>query len=78
MTVDVESLGPKIAELLEQVKPGESVTLVRAGEPVATLAPNKAFRLGEYEALLDRIAEFRKRVDLKDFDIKAAIEEGRR
>lgn len=77
-TVGAYEAKTKLPELLKRVELGEHITIARHGKPVAVLVP-----AGEYPrrdpataaAALKAFAKGRRR---GDFDIRAAIEEGRR
>jgi len=80
----MESIGiydakAKLSELVELAEAGHAVTITRHGRPVARLVPARQARRPDRSALMDEIAAFSKSVRLrKPFDLRKAIEEGRR
>jgi prevent-host-death family protein len=76
-TVGAYEAKTKLPELLKRVELGEHITIARHGRPVAVLIP-----IGEYPrrdpiAAAAAIREFALSHSRGDFDIRAAIEEGR-
>jgi|GraSoiStandDraft_41_1057321.scaffolds.fasta_scaffold1527996_1 prevent-host-death family protein len=69
----------RLSELIERAETGKEVTITRHGKAVAKLVPVRA-RSGKAEraAAFDRLAAFAKTVKAKPFDLRKAIEQGRK
>jgi antitoxin (DNA-binding transcriptional repressor) of toxin-antitoxin stability system len=81
MTVEVESTGVTLAELLEQLQKGDHVNILKDGEPIASLYPARsAYDRERAQEAMDRMDERAKRLGLKfDYEeFKADKEFGRR
>lgn len=80
-TIAIEDAHDRFAELIDDVRHGESVTITEAGIAVAVLNPVEKRRLSPEEAkrALEQLREFRKGITLgNDLTIRDLIEEGRR
>ena len=78
-TVTAEEAERKLQGLLDEVARGETITIVREGVPVATLAPAKERR--DVDRAIEDLRRLRKEVGGKPVtveEIREMIEEGRR
>ena len=68
------------SQIIEKAERGEDFIVTRRGRPVAKIIPFKQEPEMTWEEALEGLREMRKHYRGKpgDFDIKAAIEEGRR
>jgi prevent-host-death family protein len=66
-----------LAELLKRVEGGEHITIAKHGRPVAVLVPVGDYPRKDPAAAAAALKEFARGRSRGDFDIKAAIEEGR-
>lgn len=78
MTVGAYEAKTKLPELLKRVELGEHITIARHGRPVAVLIPAGEYPRRDPVAAVDALKEFARGRRRGDFDIRAAIEEGRR
>lgn len=67
-----------LAQILDRVEQGESITITRRGKPVALLAPAPATKARDRSAVVRDILAFGKGRKLKGADIREMIEQGRR
>jgi prevent-host-death family protein len=67
-----------LPELLKRVESGEHITIARHGRPVAVLVPVGDHPRKDPAAAVAALREFSSGRRRGDFDIRAAIEEGRR
>ena len=67
-----------LAELLDKVAGGESITITKHGNPVAMLVPIRKADRPDPSVTVQRILEFRARHRLDGLSIRGMIEEGRR
>jgi prevent-host-death family protein len=70
-----------LSEMLDEIQKGKDYTITKRGKPVARLVPFSEDRKTRREITLE-LREIRKRTtgepeDLRSFDIREAIEEGR-
>ncbi|HET7036780.1 MAG TPA: type II toxin-antitoxin system prevent-host-death family antitoxin [Thermomicrobiaceae bacterium] len=79
-TVGIYELKTHLAQLVDEVAEGETITITRHGVPVAQLVPPRAKRSQEeIAAAIEELRELRRGVILgDDITIKELIEEGRR
>lgn len=69
----------KLSELVDRVSRGGEVTITKHGKAVAKLVPARARRTeSERAAVIREILEFSKTVKAKPFNLRKAIEWGRR
>ena len=69
----------KLSDLVERVSRGGEVTITRHGAAVAKLVPARARRAGSERAeVIREILEFGKTVKAKRFNLRKAIEQGRK
>ena len=68
----------KLSELIEQAEQGKEVTITRHGKAVAKLVPARSRARAERSRIFDEIEAFAKTVKARRFDLRAAIERGRR
>ena len=68
----------KLPELLKRVELGEHITIARHGRPVAVLVPVGDYPRRDPAASVAALKEFSRGRRRGDFDVRAAIEEGRR
>ena len=66
-----------LADLLKRVEAGEHITIARHGTPIAVLVPAGEYPRKDPAAAAAALKEFARGRSRGDFDIKAAIEEGR-
>jgi prevent-host-death family protein len=68
------------SKILERVKKGENITITQRGKPVAKISPIEEEPEMTYMEAVEAMIEMRKlfRGDPKTFNLKEAIEEGRR
>lgn len=76
-TVGAYEAKTHLAELLDEVEEGGTITIARHGRPVALLVPASAPR-HEVDSLVAAIRAFADRHTLGDMGIREMIEEGRR
>ncbi len=67
-----------LADLLKRVEAGEHITIARHGTPVAVLIPVDDYPRRDPAAAVAALKEFSRGRRRGDFDIRAAIDEGRR
>jgi prevent-host-death family protein len=67
-----------LADLLKRVEAGEHITIAKHGRPVAVLVPAGEYPRRDPAAAVAALKEFARGRRRGDFDIRAAIEEGRR
>ena len=67
-----------LPELLKRVESGEHITIARHGRPVAVLIPVGDYPRRDPAAAVAALREFSRGRRRGDFDIRAAIDEGRR
>jgi prevent-host-death family protein len=67
-----------LPELLKRVESGEHITIARHGTPVAVLIPVGDYPRRDPAAAVTALKEFSRGRRRGDFDIRAAIAEGRR
>ena len=67
-----------LAELLDRVERGESVTITRHGEPVARLVPTPAEQKRNRTDVIRDLLDFSKGRKLEGMSIREMIDEGRR
>lgn len=68
----------RLAELLERVEQGESLTITRRGRPVARLVPVAADRQDQAAQAAARLRTLRKEATLGGLDWRQLRDEGRR
>jgi prevent-host-death family protein len=76
----VEESTTDLAQVLDAVENGETVTILRAGKPVANVLPASSHRNltpEEIERAVEELRELRKGVNLNGLSIREMIEEGR-
>ncbi len=77
--VGIHEAKSRLSELIERAQTGKEVTITRHGKAVAKLVPVRARRgKAERAAAFDAIAAFAKTVKTKPFNLRKAIEQGRR
>jgi prevent-host-death family protein len=67
-----------LPELLKRVESGEHITIARHGTPVAVLVPVGDYPRRDPAAAVAALREFSRGRRRGDFDIRKAIDEGRR
>ncbi len=67
-----------LPDLLKRVEAGEHITIARHGTPVAVLIPVGDYPRRDPAAAVAALKEFARGRRRGDFDIRAAIDEGRR
>lgn len=67
-----------LAQLLDEVAQGETITITRHGVPVAVLAPPPDKQRPDVGAVIDALREFRRGVTLGGLSLREMIEEGRK
>ena len=67
-----------LAQLLEQVSRGETITITKHGVPVALLCPVKTISQEERTRAITELLAFRPKQSLGGLSIRDMIEEGRR
>ncbi len=77
-TVGAYEAKTHLAELLDQVGAGESITITRHGVPVARLCPAPDQPDSTIEETIGEIHRFRQTHSLRGLTVKDMIEEGRR
>lgn len=77
-TVGAYEAKTHLPELLKRVENGEHITIARHGVPVAVLVPVGDYPRSDPAAAVAALKEFSRGRRRGDFDIRAAIEEGRR
>jgi prevent-host-death family protein len=77
-TVGAYEAKTHLPELLKRVEAGEHITIARHGTPVAVLVPAGDYPRKDPAAAVAALKEFARGRRRGDFDIRAAIEEGRR
>jgi prevent-host-death family protein len=77
VTVGAYEAKTKLPELLKRVERGEHITIARHGTPIAVIVPIREFPQKDPVAAGAAIKEFARTHSRGDFDIRAAIEEGR-
>jgi prevent-host-death family protein len=73
----IEATGP-LAEILERVERGESVTITREGKPVAQLVPVHSPQERDHLEAIRELREFGKGRHLDGVTLRELIDEGRR
>ena len=68
----------KLSELVDQAGRGMEVTITRHGKPVAKLVPVRAPAAAGRSKAFDELEAFAKTVKARRFDLRKAIEWGRR
>jgi len=76
-TVGAYEAKTKLPELLKRVELGEHITIARHGTPIAMLIPIGEYPSKDPAAAGAAIKEFARAHSRGDFNIRAAIEEGR-
>jgi prevent-host-death family protein len=66
----------RLAELLDEVEAGHSLTITRHGRPVAILTPLRG-AAGDRRAAIDALREARRGVRLGRLTVRQLIDEGR-
>jgi len=77
-TVGAYEAKTKLPELLKRVELGEHITIARHGKPIAVLIPAGDYPRRDPAAVVAALKEFAHGRRRGDFDIRAAIDEGRR
>jgi prevent-host-death family protein len=81
LTVGAYEARTRFAELLEQVRNGQTITITRRGEPIAELAPAGSGRTAQARAAasaaLERLRRDRPRFSDQPGQIGQAIKDGR-
>ncbi|HYU20475.1 MAG TPA: type II toxin-antitoxin system prevent-host-death family antitoxin [Chloroflexota bacterium] len=77
-TVGAYEAKTHLAQLLEQVGRGETITITKHGIPVAVLAPPPRAERPDVAALIDSWREYRRGITLGGLSLRELIEEGRR
>jgi prevent-host-death family protein len=77
-TVGAYEAKTHLPELLKRVESGEHITIARHGTPVAVLIPVGDYPRRDPAAAVAALREFSLGRRRGDFDIRAAIDEGRR
>jgi prevent-host-death family protein len=79
-TVGAYEAKTHLAQLLDEVAAGESITITRRGVPVAELVPPTTGRAADVGKLIEEWREYRKRrnLTLGGLSIREMVEEGRR
>jgi prevent-host-death family protein len=67
-----------LSSLLARVSRGEKIAITRHGSPVAVLVPAGKAAIGDRQAVVQAIMEFRKANTLQGISVREMIEEGRR
>lgn len=67
-----------LAQLLDEVERGETITITRHGVPVAKLVPPDGKRRYDVDEAIEKLLELRKGLRLDGLSIREMIEEGRR
>ena len=77
--VGIHEAKSRLSELIERAKTGEEVTITRHGKAVAKLVPVRA-RSGKAEraAAFEELAAFARTVKTKPFNLRKAVEQGRK
>ena len=68
----------KLSELIEQAGQGKEVTITRHGKAVAKLVPVRSPATAERAKAFDELEAFAKTVKVRRFNLRKAIESGRR
>ena len=76
-TVGAYEAKTRLPELLKRVERGERITIARHGTPIAAIVPISDLPHRDPVAAGAAIKEFARTHSRGDFDIRAAIEEGR-
>lgn len=77
--IGVYEAKPRLSELIEQAEKGAEVTITRHGKAVAKLVPVRADATEPKRAeVIREILQFSKTVKAKPFDLRKAIESGRK
>jgi prevent-host-death family protein len=76
-TVGAYEAKTKLPEILSRVERGEHITIARHGTPIAVIVPISAYPRKDPKAAGEAIKAFARSHSRGDFDIRAAIEEGR-
>ena len=76
-TVGAYEAKTKLPELLKRVELGEHITIARHGKPIAVLIPVGQYPRRDPAAAAAALKEFARTHSRGDFDVRAAIEEGR-
>lgn len=77
-TIGAYEAKTKLPELLKRVELGEHITIARHGRPIAVLIPAGEYPRRDPSAAVAALREFSHGRHRGDFDIRAAVEEGRR
>ncbi|HET8626394.1 MAG TPA: type II toxin-antitoxin system prevent-host-death family antitoxin [Thermomicrobiales bacterium] len=67
-----------LAQLLDEVERGETITITRHGVPVAKLVPPDGAGRRDVDEAIEKLRELRKGLRLDGLSIREMIEEGRR
>jgi prevent-host-death family protein len=76
-TIGAYEAKTRLAELLDEVEAGHSLTITRHGRPVAVLTPLRG-ATGDRRAAIDALREARRGARLGRLTVRQLIEEGRR
>lgn len=76
-TVGAYQAKTHLAELLNRVSQGETITITRRGEPIAELAPINQNR-SDPHSIAEEIRSLRQGVRLEGLSLREMIQEGRR
>lgn len=77
-TVGAYEAKTKLPELLKRVELGEHITIARHGRPVAVLIPAGEYPRRDPAGAVAALREFSRGRRRGDFDVREAVEEGRR
>lgn len=78
-TVGAYEAKTHLAQLLDEVERGETITITRHGVPVAQLVPPQTRRREDIAEAIEKLRELSQGITLgDDLTIKELIEEGRR
>lgn len=79
-TVGIYELKTHLAQLVDEVAQGETITITRHGVPVAEIVPLRARRGQDIAATVEKLRRLQQEVGatLGDLTIREMIEEGRR
>ena len=79
-TVGIYELKTHLAQLVDEVAQGETITITRHGVPVAEIVPLRARRSQDIAATVEKLRRLQQEVGatLGDLTIREMIEEGRR
>jgi prevent-host-death family protein len=80
-TVAIFEAKSRLSEILAAVEHGEEFTVTKRGEPIARIVPFRQApsddAIAKRRAMIDRLRAARDAAPVDDFDLRAAIEEGR-